>query len=157
MKAKLTALVVAVVLAATVASPAMGFSNDVWRHALLHRINHYRIAHGRHALSGGRRLARAARAHSLNMASHHMLSHYSSSGADWLTRIRSFGYRGAWVGENLAVGPWTARHTLRAWIASPEHRANLLNRHYRVIGIGVARGTWSGQRALYITADFGGR
>jgi uncharacterized protein YkwD len=155
-KAKLTALLLAGVLAATMTTPAMGFSSYLWRHNLLHRINHYRLAHGLHRLTGGRRLARAARAHSANMAAHHMLSHYSSSGVDWLTRIRSYGYRGNWVGENLAVGMWTPRHTLRMWIRSPEHRANLLNRHYRVIGMGVTLGTWAGHRAYYITADFGG-
>ena len=60
------------------------------------------------------------------------------------------------MGENLAVGLWTPRQVLRAWINSSEHRANLLNGHFRVIGIGVAKGTWAGRAAYYITADFGG-
>jgi uncharacterized protein YkwD len=141
---------------ATVAPPALGFSSLTWRHNLLHRINHYRVNHGLRRLTFGRRLAHAARAHSADMAAHHVLSHYSSSGATWLQRIRSYGYTGSWVGENLAVGLWTPRHTVRAWIRSPEHRANLLNRHYHGIGVGVVRGTWAGHRAYYITADFGG-
>jgi uncharacterized protein YkwD len=132
------------------------FSANTWRHALLHRINHYRADHGLHKLQFGRRLQHAAGAHSLNMATHHMLSHYSSSGADWLTRIRSYGFTGSWVGENLAVGNWTARRTMRAWRGSAPHNANLLGGHYRVIGIGVVRGVWAGHVAYYITADFGG-
>jgi uncharacterized protein YkwD len=104
----------------------------------------------------GRRLQHAATGHSVNMANHHMLSHSSSSGTDWLTRIRSYGFTGSWVGENLAVGDWSPRHTFRAWKASPPHNANLLGGHYRVIGIGVVKGVWSGHTAYYITADFGG-
>jgi uncharacterized protein YkwD len=155
-KAKLMAIVLAGILAGSMAAPAWGFSVVGWKHNLLVRINSYRAAHGLHRLRVGPHLSRAARAHSSDMAAHRMLSHSSSSGTDWLTRLRAYGFRGSWAGENLAVGMWTPRHTLRMWIRSPEHRANLLNGHYRGIGIGLARGTWAGSRAYYITADFGG-
>jgi uncharacterized protein YkwD len=135
---------------------AQAFSAATWRHDLLHRINHYRHEHGLHRLTIGWRLQRAATAHSVNMATHHMLSHSSWSGTNWLTRLRAYGFKGSWAGENLAVGLWSPRHTMRAWRASPDHNANLLNSHYRVIGIGVVRGLWSGSTANYITADFGG-
>ncbi|HET6849413.1 MAG TPA: CAP domain-containing protein [Gaiellales bacterium] len=128
-----------------------------YRHALLHRINYYRHEHGLHRLIIGRRLQRAATAHSINMADHHMLSHSSYSGTNWLTRLRAYGFTGAWAGENLAVGLWTPRHVMRAWRASPDHNANLLNGHYTAVGIGVVRGMWSGHTAYYVTADFGGR
>ena len=143
-------------LLASVPATARAFSSDTYRHTLLHRINHYRHEHGLHRLIFGRHLQHAATAHSVSMATHHMLSHSSWSGASWLTRIRAYGFKGAYVGENLAVGLWTPRHVMRAWRASPDHNANLLNRHYRVIGIGVVRGVWSGHAAYYITADFGG-
>ena len=132
------------------------FSAATYRSNLLTRINNYRVNHGRCKLKVNLNLQRAATAHSGNMANHHILSHYSSSGVTWLQRIRWYGYRGSWVGENLAVGLWTPRQVLRAWINSSEHRANLLNGHFRVIGIGVAKGTWAGRAAYYITADFGG-
>jgi uncharacterized protein YkwD len=127
-----------------------------WRQELLVRINHYRVHHGVHKLKLGPKLGAAAKAHSVNMARHRQLTHNSSSGASWLTRIRSYGYRGGWVGENLAVGLWSPRKMLRAWVHSPPHRANLLNRHYRAIGIGLSKGIWSGSPAYYVTNDFGG-
>jgi len=145
-----------ILLALVPATASATFSASTYRHNLLHRINHYRVTHGKHRLEFGRRLQHAATAHSVNMATPHMLSHYSSSGTDWLTRIRSYGFRGGWVGENLAVGLWTTRHVMRAWRASPDHNANLLNSHYRVVGVGVVKGTWAGHRAYYVTADFGG-
>jgi uncharacterized protein YkwD len=155
-KAKLMAIVLAGILAVSMAAPAWGLTASAWKQHLLMRINHYRAAHGVHRLRVGPHLSRAARAHSNDMAAHRMLSHSSSSGTNWLTRLRAYGFRGSWAGENLAVGMWTPRHTLRTWIRSPEHRANLLNGHYRAIGMGRALGTWAGYRVYYITADFGG-
>ena len=52
--------------------------------------------------------------------------------------------RGSWsVGENLAWGTGvlsTPRATVRAWMHSPDHRANLLDRRFADVGIGVAAG-----------------
>jgi uncharacterized protein YkwD len=132
------------------------FSATTYRASLLSQINTYRVHHGRSRLKVNLNLQRAATAHSGNMATHHILSHSSASGVGWLQRIRWYGYKGSWVGENLAVGLWTPGQTLRAWVNSSEHRANLLNGHFRVIGIGVAKGVWAGHAAYYITADFGG-
>ena len=42
------------------------------------------------------------------------------------------------------------------WKSSPPHRANLLNGHFRAVGIGAAAGTYAGRAATYVTADFGG-
>jgi uncharacterized protein YkwD len=154
---KLTACLLAVVVFGSVSTPAQAtLSSKAWRHELLVRINHYRVHHGLHKLKIGPKLNDAAHAHSVNMARHHHLTHFSSSGQDWLSRIRAYGYRGDWVGENLGVGKWSPKRMLKAWIHSPPHRANLLNRHYRAIGIGFAKGLWSGSPAYYVTNDFGG-
>ena len=132
------------------------FSPSTYRANLQYAINQYRAHHGLAKLKVNLNLQQAASAHSTNMARHHVLSHYSSSGLTWTQRIRYYGYRGSWIGENLAVGQWSATGTLKAWINSAPHRANLLGSHYRVIGIGVVKGVWAGRWAYYITADFGG-
>lgn len=149
-------LLAVVLLALTPAAAVASFSQSTYRANLRYVINHYRARHGLGKLRVNLNLQQAAGAHSTNMARHHMLSHYSSSGLTWTQRIRYYGYRGSWMGENLAVGQWGYRDTLRAWINSAPHRANLLNGHFRVIGIGVVRGVWAGRWAYYITADFGG-
>jgi len=44
------------------------------------------------------------------------------------------------------------------WMASPEHRANLLRPGYRTVGVGATRGTFQGYaHALVVTTDFAGR
>ena len=145
-----------ILLALTPAVAKASFSASTYRANLLAGINTYRAHHGLRKLSVNTNLQQAATAHSTNMATHHMLSHYSSSGVTWSQRIRWYGYKGSWIGENLAVGEWLPGGTLNAWINSAPHRANLLSGHYRVIGIGVVKGVYAGRWAYYITADFGG-
>ena len=66
-------------------------------------------------------------------------------------RIRGAGYakrdRGWALGENLAWGTGglaTAARDPRAWMNSPGHRANILKRAYREVGIGIALGAPAG-------------
>ena len=91
------------------------------------------------------RLERAARAHSTDMARHGYFAH----GA-FAQRMRTFGARGPVLGENIAAGFTNPTAVIRAWLGSPEHRANLLRPGYDRIGIGYAGNA-------VITADFGGR
>ena len=49
------------------------------------------------------------------------------------------------VGENVAYGYLSGRAVVRAWMASPGHRANILDGRYRLMAIGAAQsatGTW---------------
>lgn len=93
-------------------------------------------------------------------------SHETLGGGDLLSRLRRARYirRGDrfTVGENLAWGAsvvGTPRLIVRAWMESPEHRANVLNRRFREIGLGVVRGApVQGQNgAATYTANFGKR
>jgi streptogrisin C len=100
-------------------------------------------------------LARAARSHSLEMLQANEFSHTDFGG-----RMAAFNVRGTMMGENLAwgSGPYGAVGAIvKEWLASPEHRANLLRAGYKRIGIGVARGTFQGyDGATIVTADFAG-
>ena len=73
--------------------------------------------------------------------------HTSPTGSTMLARIKATSYLrnvGSWsVGENLAWGTGvlsSPRATVRAWMQSPDHRANLLDRHFADVGIGVTPG-----------------
>ena len=64
-------------------------------------------------------------------------------------RIRRTGVRAKRVGENLAWGQGqlgAARSIVSMWLASPEHRANLLHPGYRIVGVGALRGASTGHR-----------
>jgi uncharacterized protein YkwD len=77
---------------------------------------------------------------------------YFDHGA-FVRRLRAFGVRAPYVGENLAYGtqPLSAAAIVQMWVASPPHRQNLLDRGFRRIGVGEAGGL-----TRLVTADFAG-
>jgi|SRR5438034_5866608 len=124
--------------------------------AILKVMNQVRVAHGLRALRLDSRLEQVARGHSATMIRTGQFFH----GA-FTTRIRRSGVRAPRVGENLAWGVGVlsrARAIVNMWLASPEHRANLLHSGYRTVGVGALRGRFDGYSgALVITTDFAGR
>jgi len=76
-------------------------------------------------------------------------------------RIRASGVKAPRVGENLAWAAGTlsqARGIVNLWLASPEHRANLLRPGYRTVGVGARKGAFEGvSGVLVVTTDFAGR
>jgi uncharacterized protein YkwD len=94
--------------------------------------------------------------------------HTSPGGSTMVSRIKATSYlRDAvrWtVGENLAWGTGakaTPRATVDAWMHSADHRANLLDRSFAEVGIGIAPGAPAELQAdeaggTYVT-DFGRR
>jgi uncharacterized protein YkwD len=135
------------------------------KQATLCLINRQRSGRGLHALRLNSRLERAAYVHSSDMAARNHFSHVSPNGTDLVERLAGVGYvrsSVAWtVGENIGYGSGgraTPRHMVAAWMASPGHRANVLNRRYREIGIGVVFGLPVPGRGLpgaTYTTDFG--
>lgn len=137
------------------------------RAATLCLINRERAARGEPPLRPNARLARAAQGHSENMASGDYFEHRGRPGDTPLSRIRAAGYifssqLGYELGENIAYGTlWkaTPRAIVAAWMASPEHRANILDGHFRDTAIGVAPRAPSsfahGQAGAIYTQEFG--
>jgi len=137
------------------------------RAATLCLVNRERAAHGERPLRPNARLRRAAQAHTVSMAFGDYFEHIGPRGQTPLTRIRHAGYIsssriGYEVGENIAWGTLvlaTPRAIVAAWMASPGHRANILDRHYRETGIGVSphppRSLAHGQPGAIYTQDFG--
>jgi uncharacterized protein YkwD len=99
------------------------------------------------------RLTAAATKHSQEMAARDLVSHLSRDGSTFADRIRREGYP-APRSENVAAGAATAQATVRQWMDSPDHRANILDCTVRDMGVGVgsARGSTYG---TYWTQDFG--
>ena len=94
----------------------------------------------------GRALTRAARAHSSIWLAG-LLDH-----GPFVQRLRRFGVRAPYIGENLASGTKPPGGRDRPNVdASPPHRQNLLDREFRLVGVGVAGGS-----TRLVTADFAG-
>ena len=128
---------------------------SVQEQSLLQAINQARAVHGAPPLRVGLRLQSAARSHSRAMARTGAFAH-----GDWYRRLRRHGVRARTLGETIAWGvgtDGTAASILRMWLTSPPHRATLLRRGFRRIGVGIAIGTMGGlPGATVATADFAG-
>lgn len=133
------------------------------RHATLCLLNRVRAAHGLRRLRADRRLAKAAVGHSRDMVRHRYFAHESRSGAPFTARIARTGWtrsRHRYVlGENIGWGSGdlaTPRAMVRGWMLSAPHRANILDRRYRAVGVGVAFGIPVGGSGATYSTDFGG-
>ena len=138
------------------AAPAEAGSLTSSEASILGVVNSVRAAHGLAALRSDGPLTKAARSHTANLIRTDVFTHGS-----FAARLASYGARGPRFAENLAWGTGSrasARSIVRAWLASPGHRANLLRPGFRRIGIGARVGTFQGHGgATVVTADFAGR
>jgi uncharacterized protein YkwD len=136
--------------------------------ALVRQVNLFRAAHGLSRLRLSRPLNTAAAAHSTEMARMGYFSHNSANGRSFSQRVASYyrqrGFRWWAAGENLVYGSpdMGAAQALNLWLASPPHRANLLDPHWRELGLSAvhstgAPGVYRGLPATIVTADFGAR
>jgi uncharacterized protein YkwD len=140
-----------------------GANDDAIRAAVLCLHNQIRADRGLPLLRENARLRRAAEGHSSDMVSRGYFEHTTPSGVTMVDRIMAARYtspRVGWaLGENLAWGTGslaTPRSIMRAWMDSPGHRANVVKRAYRELGVGVVSGVPSGRGAgATYTADFG--
>jgi len=65
------------------------------------------------------------------------------------------GYPFAVAGENLALGFNSAEEIVAAWQNSPTHNANLMDKDYSEIGVGVALGDYQGFETVLAAQFFG--
>lgn len=105
-------------------------------------------------------LQKAARAHSKDMIERDYFSHNTKGrNENFAERLKRYGYDYRKVGENIAYGSGSfgePRSIMDAWMNSPDHRRNILNRDFKQIGIGTYTGNWQGHSDVTMyTADFG--
>jgi uncharacterized protein YkwD len=96
-------------------------------------------------------LVTASVRHSSYMAATRNFSHVGVRGSNFAVRARSAGYNAA-MGENIGWGYRTSTDMMKAWMASPGHRANILNCSAKSVGVGVV---YTRNGTPYYTQVFG--
>jgi uncharacterized protein YkwD len=161
-----TALIVPSVAAPSTARAAPRLSTLEF--GVLRQLNAIRADHGLVALKPSAALTAAAADHTREMGAVGYFAHDSKDGTAFWKRVGRWYPAGGsqyWaVGENLLwaspdVAPATA---LDQWMASPEHRANILKPEWREVGVSAlhvdaAPGDYSGRAVTIVTTDFGVR
>lgn len=121
---------------------------------LIDLTNADRASAGAQALVVNDRLTAAAQAKANDMAARGYFSHKDPDGREPWTWLKEAGYDYRYAGENLAIQFSDSIEVERAWLASPSHRANLLNDQFSEIGIATAYGAYQGQPTTFVVQMF---
>ena len=126
--------------------------NPSYEDTVLTLVNQERAKAGCRAVTRDSRLAKAARAHSADMAARNYFDHTTPEGVTFDKRIIQAGYRYSRAAENIALGQSSPASVMKGWMNSKGHRDNILNCALTNLGVGLAHST--GGRP-YWTQDFG--
>lgn len=119
---------------------------------LLDIINRERASKRLPAVRMSQGLVSLARTHSQEMARMNVLMHESARGLSLTERLEEAGMAFAANGENVArTNAFDPETVHRSFMASPGHRANILNPLYDEAGIGIVLGKGG---TVWVTEDF---
>lgn len=134
----------------------LGISASISAQDLLNLTNQQRAAAGVGPLSLNAALSNAAAGKAEDMFTNNYWAHISPSGVTPWDFIRGAGYNYSYAGENLARGYTTTQDVISAWMASPEHRANVLSPNYTDVGFAIAQGNLTGDTGtILVVEEFG--
>ena len=106
---------------------------------MLADLNATRARAGLPTLRLDNRLTEVARQHGIDMAVHNYFAHESLNGQSPFDRMKAYRISFGWAGENLAISP-DEQTAYEALLQSPEHRANIMQRHFAKVGIAAVQG-----------------
>ncbi|HEX3301009.1 MAG TPA: CAP domain-containing protein [Actinomycetota bacterium] len=142
-----TAVAVAMTTALVAAPAHAGAGRWTDRHSMFRATNVSRGRFSRLDVGINRVMSKVALEHSRWMANTGKLEHTSNPAAAYLKGMPWH----CW-GENIAVSGGTVADVEKAFMASPEHRANILNSCFKHVAIGATRVNG----ALWVTVFFYG-
>ena len=118
--------------------------------AMLVLVNEERMKQNLLPLKADPELTIVARAHSKDMFARSYFAHITPDSKTPFDRMRAAGVRYSTAGENLALGQ-TLTICHNGLMNSPGHRANILDKSYGRVGIGILDG---GMHGLMVTQNF---
>jgi uncharacterized protein YkwD len=116
---------------------------------LVDLVNAQRAKSGLAPVAWHDQVAAAAQAHSADMAAMNRMSHTGSDGSNAGDRLHRAGFTWQSWGENIAAGLNSNEAVFDAWMASPDHRRQILG-SYTYIGDGAVA---AGDGTVYWTMD----
>lgn len=133
----------------------LGIKVDISSDELLFLTNKERQNAGVGSLILNDKLSEAALKKAQDMFEYDYWAHNSPTGKSPWVFIKSSGYKYVYAGENLARGFSTADAAIKAWMASPDHRNNMLSGNYQDVGFAIAIGKINGEETVLIVEELG--
>ncbi len=117
--------------------------------------NKERASKGLSALAWNSALSSSAYMKAKDICAKGYWAHTAPDGTTAWTLMQQAGYSYTAAGENLARGYATDEATMSAWMASPEHRANILGAAYHDVGIASMTCSLKGSSTTVVVSHFG--
>jgi hypothetical protein len=137
------------------AGDVLGQQMNVTSSGLLETVNEAREQNDLSDLRINPQLNKAAYAKAQDMLQKQYWAHVSPTGVQpwkWMNDVK---YNYDKAGENLAKGFSSSGAVTAAWLASPDHRANVLNKSYEDVGFAVVEGELLGKETILVVSMYG--
>ena len=135
----------------------LGYATAISDTEIVNFTNDQRLKHGVLPVKQDAQLNQAAFMKGQDMFKNQYWAHVSQTGVQPWGFITSSGYVYAYAGENLARDFGDSRSVVEAWMDSPTHKENILNSHYKDIGVAVVNGVLDGVETTLVIQEFGQR
>lgn len=132
-----------------------GASTEALAQNIIVLTNQERQKAGRNVLYENQTLDEAAEAKLNDMFAKNYWDHLGPNGETAWDFISDENYQYEVAGENLARGFTNSKDVVRAWMASPTHKQNMLNARFQEIGLAVGSGKIHGATTTVIVQLFG--
>lgn len=130
---------------------------DISTQELLKFTNEKRAEYGLSPLMENAQLQQAAYSKADDMFAKDYWAHDSPDGLTPWIFIKGAGYDYVYAGENLAKGFINSEDIVNAWMASPDHRENLLSENFKEVGFAVKSGELKGEQTFLVVQEFGNK
>jgi hypothetical protein len=133
----------------------LGYASNINVSDLLKNTNAKRNESGLSTLVLNDKLSAAAKKKAEHMFKHNYWAHIAPDGTEPWSFIMNEGYDYVYAGENLAKNFSSSKDVVNAWMNSPSHRENLLNKNYTEMGLAVVNGVLNGYQTTLVVQMFG--
>lgn len=133
----------------------LGYASNISPEQVVSQTNAQRASNGLQPLNVNGTLTAAAHLKAQDMMANQYWAHNSPQGKRPWDFMRQAGYGYRVAGENLARDFGDTGSMVAAWMASPTHRANIVNSQYQEIGVAVVNGTLQGVETTLVVQMFG--
>ena len=133
----------------------LGYASNITPEDVILQTNEVRASSGLGGLTLSDELSQAALAKGQDMFADQYWSHTAPDGTEPWSFIEASGYKYKVAGENLARDFMNTSDMVSAWMASPTHKANLMNSKFQEIGIAVIDGKLTGFETTLVVQMFG--
>ncbi|MBC7869009.1 hypothetical protein H7X69_02435 [Candidatus Saccharibacteria bacterium] len=133
----------------------LGRESTVTIGSLLDETNQARTNDGESVLVLNKQLSQAAHLKAQDMFAQQYWAHNAPDGTQPWKWFGDVDYNYARAGENLAKNFTSSNAVVDAWLASPEHKANVLKSDYQDVGFAVVDGVLNNKPTSVVVALYG--